>query len=358
MPEGQYSGGSGYIDNRFGWAGYLWDPVLELYHVRHRVYDPADGRWLQPDPIGHAGGWNLYEYGAGDYANTIDPWGLEASAAHLQQLRDRNTQTILAMVRSGQMSRQRAEVMLRNGHNLRDVQAELDRAYAAGFASGVVDGAVLAVNTASFGVVLSDTAAQIRSNYGHLASYRVGDIALTVAREAAVTLGTLGVGNLATSGVRWAYYANAGLSSYQVASGSYSVGNGIYLMANGQIGQGLITIGGGALQAGGGFVAARLSLPHEHHIATNKHEYWRPRFEVLFAEHGLTLSDRLNRVRVIGHAGPHPERYHELVYTRLRFASATEGHDGFLRELRRIRGEVNDCDSLLFELVRHPGRYN
>ncbi|MCW5765446.1 MAG: hypothetical protein KIT68_05665 [Phycisphaeraceae bacterium] len=76
MPQGQYSGGSGYVDNRFGWAGYLWDPVLEVYHVRHRVYDPADGRWLQPDPIGHAGGWNLYEYGGGDYANTIDPWGL------------------------------------------------------------------------------------------------------------------------------------------------------------------------------------------------------------------------------------------------------------------------------------------
>ncbi|MCW5765449.1 MAG: RHS repeat-associated core domain-containing protein [Phycisphaeraceae bacterium] len=79
VPQGQYSGGSGYVDNRFGWAGYLWDPALEVYHVRHRVYDPADGRWLQPDPIGHAGGWNLYEYGGGDYANTIDPWGLEAA---------------------------------------------------------------------------------------------------------------------------------------------------------------------------------------------------------------------------------------------------------------------------------------
>ncbi|MCW5766571.1 MAG: hypothetical protein KIT68_11425 [Phycisphaeraceae bacterium] len=53
VPQGQYSGGSGYVDNRFGRAGYLWDPVLEVYHVRHRVYDAADGRWLQPDPNLH-----------------------------------------------------------------------------------------------------------------------------------------------------------------------------------------------------------------------------------------------------------------------------------------------------------------
>ena len=77
VPQSQYSGGSGYVDNRFGWAGYLWDPVLEVYHVRHRVYDPADGRWLQPDPIGHAGGWNLYEYCHGDYFNFLDPTGLD-----------------------------------------------------------------------------------------------------------------------------------------------------------------------------------------------------------------------------------------------------------------------------------------
>jgi RHS repeat-associated protein len=41
----------------FGGAGYWWDRYLGMYHVRHRVYDPERGRWLQRDPIGYwAGG--------------------------------------------------------------------------------------------------------------------------------------------------------------------------------------------------------------------------------------------------------------------------------------------------------------
>ncbi len=30
-------------DNRLGYAGYVWDPFLKLYHVRHRVYNAAQG---------------------------------------------------------------------------------------------------------------------------------------------------------------------------------------------------------------------------------------------------------------------------------------------------------------------------
>ena len=71
------------LDNRIGYAGYLWDPWLKVYHVRHRVYVPGtqDGRdvgpsWLQPDPIGIAGGLNLYEYCNGDPMSFVDPMGL------------------------------------------------------------------------------------------------------------------------------------------------------------------------------------------------------------------------------------------------------------------------------------------
>jgi RHS repeat-associated protein len=70
--SGTHSGGTWVmhgVDNRFGFAGYMWDPFLKLYHVRHRVYDPMGGRWLQRDPIGMAGGWNLYQYCGGE------PWG-------------------------------------------------------------------------------------------------------------------------------------------------------------------------------------------------------------------------------------------------------------------------------------------
>jgi RHS repeat-associated protein len=43
-------------------AGHYHDEHLELHYNRFRDYDPLIGRYLQPDPIGHAGGVNLYAY--------------------------------------------------------------------------------------------------------------------------------------------------------------------------------------------------------------------------------------------------------------------------------------------------------
>src|SRR5262249_49763563 len=40
-----------------------------------RLYDPAVGRFLSPDPIGFGGGVNLYAYCEGDPANAVDPEG-------------------------------------------------------------------------------------------------------------------------------------------------------------------------------------------------------------------------------------------------------------------------------------------
>ena len=62
---------------RFGFRGYWWDDHLKVYHVRHRVYDPASFRWLQPDPAGFIDGLNLYTYCGGDAINGIDPDGLD-----------------------------------------------------------------------------------------------------------------------------------------------------------------------------------------------------------------------------------------------------------------------------------------
>ena len=45
---------------------------------RHRVYDPKTGRFTQEDPIGLAGGLNLYGYAGGDPVNFSDPFGLFA----------------------------------------------------------------------------------------------------------------------------------------------------------------------------------------------------------------------------------------------------------------------------------------
>lgn len=43
---------------------------------RNRFYDPQTGQFTQPDPIGLAGGLNLYGYANGDPINFSDPFGL------------------------------------------------------------------------------------------------------------------------------------------------------------------------------------------------------------------------------------------------------------------------------------------
>jgi RHS repeat-associated protein len=57
------------------YAGYWWDDAIGLYHVRHRVYRPEWGRWLQRDPLGYAPGWNLYQYVNGMPWSAVDPMG-------------------------------------------------------------------------------------------------------------------------------------------------------------------------------------------------------------------------------------------------------------------------------------------
>ncbi|MCU0649591.1 MAG: putative toxin [Gemmatimonadaceae bacterium] len=62
-----------------GWFGSLLedkrDPSGLLYR-RNRFVDPVSGRFTQEDPIGLAGGLNLYGFAKGDPVNYSDPFGL------------------------------------------------------------------------------------------------------------------------------------------------------------------------------------------------------------------------------------------------------------------------------------------
>jgi RHS repeat-associated protein len=61
------------------WLGSLVEGKADasgLVYDRNRYYDPAAGRFTQEDPIGLAGGMNLYGYAGADPANNSDPFGL------------------------------------------------------------------------------------------------------------------------------------------------------------------------------------------------------------------------------------------------------------------------------------------
>jgi uncharacterized protein RhaS with RHS repeats len=47
-----------------------------MQYMRNRYYDPSTGRFTQQDPIGLAGGMNLYGFASGDPVNFSDPMGL------------------------------------------------------------------------------------------------------------------------------------------------------------------------------------------------------------------------------------------------------------------------------------------
>jgi RHS repeat-associated protein len=63
----------------FAWYGSLVAGSTDsngLMYMRNRYYNPESGQFTQIDPIGIAGGLNVYGYAAGDPVNFSDPFGL------------------------------------------------------------------------------------------------------------------------------------------------------------------------------------------------------------------------------------------------------------------------------------------
>jgi RHS repeat-associated protein len=75
-PYGARTTLSGSADSDIGYAGYFHHALSGLDFTIYRAYDAADARWLNRDPIGEAGGFNLYAYVEGQPISATDPFGL------------------------------------------------------------------------------------------------------------------------------------------------------------------------------------------------------------------------------------------------------------------------------------------
>ena len=69
----------------FGFAGMLRHSATGNSLTWYRLYNAQSGRWLSRDPIGEAGGFNVYAYVEGNPVSFVDPLGLDPYGS-----RDRN----------------------------------------------------------------------------------------------------------------------------------------------------------------------------------------------------------------------------------------------------------------------------
>ena len=62
------------------YTGQAYDPFLQAYDYKARVYSATDGRFWQTDPIGTGDGLNIYAYTHNSPLNGFDPTGLDCQS--------------------------------------------------------------------------------------------------------------------------------------------------------------------------------------------------------------------------------------------------------------------------------------
>ncbi|WP_088500398.1 polymorphic toxin type 47 domain-containing protein [Pseudomonas helleri] len=84
------------IRNPLRFQGQYFDTETGLHYNRYRYYDPQVGRFISKDPIGFAGGLNVYAY-APNPVGWVDPFGL----AKLTHAPDFDTARVQALKNAG-----------------------------------------------------------------------------------------------------------------------------------------------------------------------------------------------------------------------------------------------------------------
>ncbi len=75
LPFGEAQVKTGTVTNNIRFPGQYFDAETGLHYNWNRYYDPETGRYLTPDPIGLAGGINLYSYANQNPISYVDPDG-------------------------------------------------------------------------------------------------------------------------------------------------------------------------------------------------------------------------------------------------------------------------------------------
>ncbi|EPX61951.1 putative lipoprotein [Cystobacter fuscus DSM 2262] len=100
-----------------------------------------------------------------------------------------------------------------------------------------------------------------------------------------------------------------------------------------------------------------------HHIATVENEKsparggpWTPKLKKFFDKAGMSMEDDANKIPIPGHKGPHPEAYHQEVFTRLGRAVKTCGttiqcREALTQELKLLAEQIQRAGSRLNKLV-------
>lgn len=77
---------TGTLNQPFQFSTKRYDEQTGLSYYGYRFYNPAIGSWMTRDPLGEAGGINLYGFVQNNPVNFVDHWGLSQAASNAAKL--------------------------------------------------------------------------------------------------------------------------------------------------------------------------------------------------------------------------------------------------------------------------------